>query len=141
MATMTQLDTQIAKLQIQRDAVLQQVNKIEQQESALRKQMISANDAQKAKLSAQLALLAQNKMKLAGTAMIQTEDGEAGAVAMAPSAAVTTTTAGNVSTMGGSGNFPMRWGTDKKSSKLNVMQRVKQTESIYTYVDNLGSVE
>ena len=128
MATISQLDMQIGKLQVQRDIILQQVNKIEQQEGAIRKQMMTANDAQKAKLGIQLSVIAQQKAKLTGAPTIQTED-----------EAVTTTTAGNVSSIGGEGNFPMRWGTDKKSSKMNVMQRVQKTESVYKYVDSLGS--
>jgi hypothetical protein len=148
MATMVQLKQIMTNTQKQLDILLAQVNKIEQQEMAIRKQNITANGAARAKNEAQLTALSQQKLKItgmpiaAGAPAIQTEDGESGAVAMAPaSAAVTTSSAGNVSSMGGSGNYPMRWGTDKKSSKLNVMQRVKQTESIYTFVDNLGSDE
>lgn len=135
MATMEQLNAQIAKLQAQRDVILQQVNNIEKQEVVLRKQQLSANDAQKTSINNKLTQLAQQKMKLTGTAAIQKED-------VAPAAGVV-----DGSSAGGNPNAPMGANGEVSTSsiggkfpkKFSVGKRKDNTGKVFKFVDRLGS--
>lgn len=151
MATMAQLDKQIQTMTIARDAILKKVNDIENKIMNLNKQMSTANSIQRVNISKQLGILKSQKSMLTGSPDIESvdnpnatisavaEDGEV-SVEMAPSAAVTTATAGNVSSIGGDGNFPMRWGVSQKNSRVNVGQMISKNENVYNYVDKLGSI-
>lgn len=151
MATIAQLDKQIQTATITRDALVKKVNDIENKIIILNKQLSTANSIQRATISKQIGLLKTQKAIITGSPDIQAtnnpnatlspvaEDGEVDVV-MAPSAAITTATAGNVSSVGGEGNFPMRWGVGKRNSRVNANQMSSKNENVYKYVDKLGSV-
>lgn len=133
MATVKQLDDQIGKLQIQRDALIKQVNTIETQMANIRKQLATSNDQQKASLNTKLATLQAQKNKITGAPSIQAEsnepleeDGEVvGGEGTADDSAATTTS--NVAT------FPFRAFVPKKIQKMNVKK-----ESLGNFIDKMG---
>lgn len=137
MATMKQLDDQIGKLQIQRDNIMNQVNAIEKQEVILRKQLLTANPAQKTTINNKLMQLTQQKLKLTGDVAVQSED-----VAIAAAPADGTSVGGNpdapmgaddeMSTSSIGGKFPQKMFTP-------IGKRRENYGKVGKYVDRLGS--
>ena len=113
MPNVAQIDVQISKLQQQKDLILTQINGIESKLVNLRKQKLNTKDPnQAANIEKQIQSLNMQKVNLSGVG-VQTEDALPG---------INTTSAGNISSVNGSGNMPTRFGVEKR----NLVDSIKE---------------
>jgi len=129
MATIKQLDDQISKINVQKDALTMKANQIEQKIANLRKSLASAtnNPKQADMINKQITQLQMQKRVLTGIdfdvneeVQVVEEDGE------------------SISSGSYAGaEFPMPMGTKPKTMKVPLLSRNKKAQ-VNTYIDNLG---
>lgn len=118
MSTLKQFDDQLAKIKVQRDVVIKQIADLNKQKADINKQNVNANPTVKVQNEKRLSDIDAKINALSGitdVVAIQAEDAE-GPV---DTGMITTASAGNISQIGGEGNFAPKFGYAINAPKVS----------------------